>query len=263
MSALPHILEALLILIIGLIVAKIIRKVIVKLLTKAGVDKVFAIHEIKDLIAKYAPNASIAKIVGGIVYFLIVLAVLISALSVLDLPPLNHFIQQVFSYLPNLVVAIVILAVGIALSGAVGGAVHRAAGDTGTGKIVATVVPTVILVIAAFAALDQLKVASNIVHVAFTATSGGLALGFALAFGLGGAKTAEKLIEQAHEAATGAVAGVKQDVETVRSRGLSGVQAPSGGSASTRSSGSSSSSGSTGSSGSSPSSGSGGGRLYD
>ena len=59
-------------------------------------------------------------------------------------------------------------------------------GDTATGRIVRTVAPTLIMAIAVFMILDELQIAQNIVLITYAALMGAIALGMALAFGLGG-----------------------------------------------------------------------------
>lgn len=56
--------------------------------------------------------------------------------------------EQVISFLPNVIVAIIILAVAGAISGAIAGAVAKTMGDTPTGKVVATAIPVLVLGIA-------------------------------------------------------------------------------------------------------------------
>jgi hypothetical protein len=71
-------------------------------------------------------------------------------------------------------------------------------GDTPTSRIVGTVVPALVMVLAAFMILEQLRIAPDIVRIAFAATVGALALGLALAFGLGGRPVAERMLQDAY-----------------------------------------------------------------
>ena len=91
-------------------------------------------------------------------------------------------------------------------------------GDTPTGKIVATIVPALVMVIAMFMILNQLKIAEQIVSIAFAATMGALALGLALAFGLGGRDVARRLLEDAYDKGSSAKEQAKRDLETGRAR---------------------------------------------
>jgi hypothetical protein len=96
--------------------------------------------------------------------------------------------------------------------------VAKVLGDTPTGKVVATVVPAIVMVIAMFMILEQLQIAPEIVRIAFAATMGALALGLALAFGLGGRSVAERMLEDAYRKGQDAKDQARRDVETGRDR---------------------------------------------
>src|SRR3712207_1007886 len=106
--------------------------------------------------------------------------------------------NQVLAYLPNIIAAIAIFVIAALLAGAVAGAAAKLRGDTPTGKILTTVVPSLVMVIAMFMILEQLQIAPEIVRIAFAATMFAIALGQALAFGLGGRPVAQRLREDAY-----------------------------------------------------------------
>jgi hypothetical protein len=89
-------------------------------------------------------------------------------------------------------------------------------GDNPTGKIVATIIPAIVMVIAMFMILEQLQIAPEIVRIAFAATMGALALGLALAFGLGGRGVAQQMLEDAYRKGREQRDQVKQDVQQGR-----------------------------------------------
>ena len=72
-------------------------------------------------------------------------------------------------------------------------------GGTALGKIVATAVPILVMTIATFMILDQLQIAENIVTITYAGLIFAIALGSALAFGLGGRDVARELLEGAYE----------------------------------------------------------------
>jgi hypothetical protein len=72
-------------------------------------------------------------------------------------------------------------------------------GETPLGKIVATAAPILIMAIATFMILDQLKIAHNIVVITYAALMGAIALGAALAFGLGGREVAREMLQGAYQ----------------------------------------------------------------
>jgi hypothetical protein len=93
--------------------------------------------------------------------------------------------------------ALVIFLVAGAISAAFAGLVGRVMGDTPLGKIFATAAPILIMTIATFMILDQLRIAHNIVVITYAALLGAIALETALAFGLGGREVAAEMLQGA------------------------------------------------------------------
>ncbi len=214
----PNLIGFLLLLIVGYVIAKIISAVIVKLLHKGGLDKHLHESNANKYVEKVLPGASPSKGIGRVVFFLVFVFFLTSAIGALKIPAVTTFMNQVLAYLPNVIVAIVIFVAAALIAGAVAAGVAQLMGDTPTGKIVASVVPAIVMVIAMFMILDQLKIAEQIVTIAFAATMGALALGLALAFGLGGRGVAERLLEDAYRKGQENKQQVKQDLATGQDR---------------------------------------------
>jgi len=91
-------------------------------------------------------------------------------------------------------------------------------GDTGLGKIVATVAPILVMTIATFMILEQLKIAHDIVVTTYTLLLGAIALASALAFGLGGREVAGRMLESAYQKGQENKEQIKQDIDTGVSR---------------------------------------------
>ncbi|MGH3489517.1 MAG: mechanosensitive ion channel [Actinopolymorphaceae bacterium] len=195
---LPHLLGFLVLLIIGYIVAKLVAALVRKVLEKAGVDRrVEESHSSKYLQSVLA-GTSPARALARVVFWLIFAFFLFAAIGALRIPSLTALMDQVVAYLPNVIAAILIFAVAAIVAGAASAAIGRLMGDTPTGKVAATVVPALVMVIAVFMILQQLRIAEQIVQIAFAATMGALALGLALAFGLGGRPVAQRMMEDAY-----------------------------------------------------------------
>ena len=218
---LPNLLGFLLILLIGYIIARVVSTVVGKLLEKVGVDRKLressASRHVDAVLPGASPSAGIAKVV----FWLILVFFIVSAIGALGIPAATGFMNQVLGYLPNVIVAILIFVVAALLSGAVSGAVVKFMGDTPTGKIVGSVVPALIMVIAFFMILEQLQIAPEIVRIAFAAVMFALALGAALAFGLGGRDLAADLLRDARDKGRDARERAQQDLQTGKDRAQS------------------------------------------
>ena len=221
---LPKIIAFLIILLVGFILARIIKAAIVKLLQSAGIDKALHSGQSGQYVEKVAPGASPAKLIGSVVYYLIMLAALAIAIPALGIASLNNFIEAIVAYLPNVIVAILIFVLAGAVATAVAGLVARTMGDTPTGKVVGSVVPVLVMGIATFMILDQLKIAEDIVRITYMALMFSLALGLALAFGLGGRDLAAEALSSARDKGKEQKGQVKQDFQLGKERGQEQAQ---------------------------------------
>jgi hypothetical protein len=215
---LPNLLAFILILVIGYVVAKVVAKVVQKVLEQAGVDRRVQESDASRYVDAVLPGASPARGIARLVFWLVFVFFLVAAISALKIPTATNFMNDVLAFLPNVIVAILIFVVAALLSGAVAGAVTKVMGDTTTGKVVASVVPALIMVIAMFMILEQLQIAPEIVRIAFAAVMFAIALALALAFGLGGRDVAARLLEDADRKGRENADQVKRDFAQGRDR---------------------------------------------
>ena len=215
---LPNLLGFLLLLLVGFIVAKLVQAAVKKILQKLGVDERMRSSDASRYVEGVLPGASVSSGIARVVFWLVFIFFLFAAIAALGVDALTDFMNDVLSYLPNVIVAILIFVVAALLAGAATVAVRRVMGDTPTGRIVSTVVPALIMVIALFMILDQLRIAEDIVVIAFACTMGALALGLALAFGLGGRGVAERMLEDAYRSGVETREQMRRDRETRKTR---------------------------------------------
>jgi small-conductance mechanosensitive channel len=215
---LPNLIAFLVILVVGYFVAKLVAGVVRKALEKLGLDRALHESDAGRYVERLTPGARPSSGVGRIVFWILFAFVLTAAIGALKIPAVTAFMNQVLAYLPNVIAAIVIFVVAGALAGAAGGAAAKLMGDTPTGKLVAAIVPTLVLVIGLFMVLNQLKIAEEIVTVTFTVLMASLGLGLALAFGLGGRGVAGRLLEDAYDKGREQRGQVKHDMEMGKER---------------------------------------------
>jgi Conserved TM helix len=215
---LPNLIAFLVILVVGYLVAKLLSGVVRKALEKIGLDRALHESDAGRYVERVSPGARPSIGVGKVVFWLAMAFVVAVAIGALKIPAVTAFMNQVLGYLPNVIAAIVIFVVAAAIAGAAGAAVTKLMGDTATGKLVAAIVPTLILVIALFMVLNQLKIAEEIVTITFAALLGSLGLGMALAFGLGGRDVAGRLLEDAYRKGQEERGRVRREVEVGKDR---------------------------------------------
>jgi hypothetical protein len=217
-SFVPNLIAFVVILVVGYFVAKLIKGIVRKALEKLGVDRALHDSDAGRYVERVSPEASPSNGISRLVFWLIFAFVFVAAVGALRIPAVTAFMNQVLAYLPNVIAAIVIFVLAAAIAGAAGGAVAKLIGDTPTGKLVGTIVPALVMVIGVFMVLNQLKIAEEIVFIAFAVLMGSLGLGMALAFGLGGRQVATRLLEDAYEKGQEQRGRVRRDVELGKQR---------------------------------------------
>ncbi len=221
---LPNLLAFIIIMVVGYIVAKIIKTLVAKGLEKLGIDRRLHESDASKYVDAVSPGASPSNGIATVIFWLVFAFFFFAAIGALKIPSLTTFMNQVLGYLPNVIAAILIFVVAALIAGAVAAAITRVMGDTPTGKVAASVLPALVMVIALFMILQQLKIAEQIVQIAFAATVGALALGLALAFGLGGRPIAQKMLEDAYRTGQEQKEQMKRDLQQGRQRAQSEMQ---------------------------------------
>ncbi|HEX8182710.1 MAG TPA: hypothetical protein VF575_03860 [Candidatus Saccharimonadales bacterium] len=196
-NGIPKLLGALVVLLIGYFVAKAISAAIRKLLQTAKLNQHVHAGKGGNIIQRAVPDPT--NLLATIVYWVVFLFAISIAVSVLGIPVLVDFVRAVYGYLPNIFAAILIFLVAGAISAGVATLVTTAMGDTPTGKVIAAAAPVLVMVIAVFMILNQLKIAPAIVTITYAALLGSTALGMALAFGLGGREVAGRMLQDLYD----------------------------------------------------------------
>jgi len=196
---LPNLLGALAILLIGYMIAKGLEGIVRKALNRARFDRAIHNSSAGNTISRIIESPS--RLGGRITYWLVFIGAISLAVSALNLPVLNDLLSTVYSYVPNVIAAVAIFLVASAISAGAAKFVLRVMGRTAMAKLIATVIPAIAMSLAVFMILNQLGIARDIVNILFTAIVGAVALGLALAFGLGGRDVARELLEQAADTA--------------------------------------------------------------
>lgn len=219
----PALLGALAILIIGYFVAKFVGKLVSRALQRAGLDK--ALHTGAGGTFVQKVTSSPSRLVGSLAFWALLLGTISLAVSVLGINALTNFVAAVYAYLPNVLAAVLIFLVAGAISAGVATFANRVMGGTSLGKIVATAAPILVMTIATFMILDQLQIAQDIVVITYAGLIGAIALGSALAFGLGGREVAGRMLQGAYEKGQANKEQFKRDLDQSLTRAKEEAQA--------------------------------------
>ncbi|MFH1671817.1 MAG: hypothetical protein ABIF87_00080 [Pseudomonadota bacterium] len=195
---LPNFLSALIVFAIGLLLAWVVKIIIVKLFKLLKFDALSARMGVSETLQKMAVKEPPAKLMARFFYWLTVIIFFIVALYLLELPTVEHLLEKLLLYLPNMLIAAVILVVGVILGNFLGRATLIASVNAGIGfaGFLCRAIKTIILLLAFVMAMEQLGIARSTVIAAFTIVFGGLVFALSLAFGLGGQDIARKYLKK-------------------------------------------------------------------
>jgi mechanosensitive ion channel-like protein len=217
---LPKLVGFFLILIVGYFVAKAIAKIVDKVLERVGFDRAVERGGVGRALARSRYDAS--SLLGKVVFYALFLFVLQLAFGVFGPNPISDLIHGVIAYLPNVFVAILIIVIGAAIAAGVKEIVEASLGGLSYGRAVALGASAAVLVVAAFAALDQLQIAPRIVTGLFYALLAILVGSAIVAIGGGGIWTMrsywERMSARADQEASRVRAHAQGAKERVRDR---------------------------------------------
>ena len=194
--ALPQIIGALLILLIGWIIARIVKRLSIKGLKLVRFNYLTEKSGIEKFLDKGGVKVSAIDVIGTLIYWIIMLVVILATLNSLKLTAASTLFNQIMLYIPNIIVAILILMIGIYLAKLVPSVLVTSLKnmEEKTAFTIGLVANYAIIVFTVFIILGQLKIAGSIVTYAFILLFGAICLALGLAFGLGGKEWASQVI---------------------------------------------------------------------
>jgi hypothetical protein len=195
---LPNLVGAILVFLIGIIVAHILRRVVVKMVTVLRIDELAKRLEITGQFDRVGLRLNIAGLLGWIVKWFFIIIALIAATDILGWDQVTDYLQQVVLFIPNVIIAVIILLTGILLGNFVQNVVKSAveAAKLASADFLSGVAKWSILIFTFMAALVQLSIAPELIRVLFTGLVAMLALAGGLAFGLGGKDYANSFLSR-------------------------------------------------------------------
>jgi hypothetical protein len=196
-AAIPRIIGFLAIVIIGWLIAAAIAGAVTALLRTVKFNDIARQSGFSGFVEKMGIRKDASAFLADLIKWFIRLIVLVSAFDALGLPAVSQVLQQLLLWLPNLVVALVILVLAGLAANALASLVRGATSEAGLGNpnLLATVARVAVWGFAIVVAVDQIGVATTLVNTLFMGLVGALALALGLAFGLGGRETAGEIVE--------------------------------------------------------------------
>lgn len=193
---LPNFIAALIVLIIGIILAASLAKIIKKLIELTRVDKLLDKLGVNDAFKAFG-KISIGGIIGWLVKWFLIVVVLMAVADILQMSQINEFLKQVAGFLPNVVIAVVVMMIGFVGGNFVYEIVYRSVKATKmhSPRFLANIAKWSIIIFALMASLIQLSIAAALVQTLFTGLIAMMAIAGGIAFGLGGKEKAGEWLD--------------------------------------------------------------------
>ena len=196
-AAIPKVIGFVVIIVIGWLVASVLEKAIRGVLHAVKFDNLAEKAGFSGFVQKMGVKSDASGFLAMLVKWFVRLIVLVVAFDALGLSAISDVLRQLLLWLPNLVVAMVVLVVGGLLANAAFSLVRGATAEAGfdNPERLAKVAATMIWIFAIVVAVNQIGIAQTLVNTILMGAVGAISLAAGLAFGLGGRETAAELLK--------------------------------------------------------------------
>ena len=183
---------------IGWAIAAVLGKLSGQIVRVLRIDGILEKVGFKKNLERANLNLDSSKFIGELVRWFFIIVFLMAATDILGLFQVTDFLSRVLLYIPQLIVAVLILLAAVLIADFLQRLVKASveAAGLGSANILAAITKWAILVFAILAALLQLGIVPALIQTIFTGFIAALVISFGLAFGLGGRDFAASLLEK-------------------------------------------------------------------
>ena len=195
-TSLPSLVNALVVLILGWLFAKLIKFIATKGLEAVNFNGICEKVGLTDLINKSGLNKTPSSFVASLFHWIIMFIVLTAFFNTLGLTVVADLLNNVVLFIPNIIVACLLLVIGMYLSDIIRSVVVSSlkAANVSSAETIGKVAKGIVLFFVGGIILSQVGIGGAIVTNLMTSVFAALALALGLSFGLGGQETAKKLL---------------------------------------------------------------------
>ncbi len=195
---LPTFLGSLVILFVGLVIAAGIARIVEKLVDALKLDRLLEQLGLGKVLERADVRLHSGRFVGVLVQWFFIIVTLLAVSDILGLMAFSDFLTQVLFYVPNIVIAVLIMLAGVVAAAFLSKLVRASvmAAKLHSAHFLGALTKWSILVFAFLAALSQLGVAGALVNTLIMGFVAMLAIAGGLAFGLGGRDVAATWLEK-------------------------------------------------------------------
>ena len=197
----PQLLAALLLLFVGWLLANVVRTGVIKLLDVLRFDSIAEKTGIEAFLKQGNLDLSLSRLLAKLAYWIIIFIVVVTVANSLGLHVVADLFNKIVLYIPNIIVAILVLVFGVLVARFINRMVFAYLNNIGVqgALTISTLSEYAVIIFVVFVALEQLQIGTSLLPAAFQIGFGAVGLAFALAFGLGGREWAAGVIKKMTE----------------------------------------------------------------
>jgi small-conductance mechanosensitive channel len=197
----PQLLAAMILLFLGWILANIARSAMGKILDTLKFDELGKRSGIEAFMREGNIDLTLSRLIANLVYWIILLVVIVTVANSLGLTTVAELFNKVVFYLPNIIVAVLVLVFGVLVARFINRLVFAYLNNMGVdgALTLSTMAEYAVIIFVVFVALEQLQIGTQLLITAFQIGFGAIGLAFALAFGLAGKDWATSVIKRLTE----------------------------------------------------------------
>jgi len=192
----PNLVAAIIVFVVGWLIAILLGKVAYHVIRVLHVDSALSRVGFRQAWERSGFKLDSAKFFYELIKWFFVIVFLMAATNILGLDEVTQFLRTVVFYLPNVIVAAIILLIGILVAKFLENLVRASVKAAGlvSANFLGVLTKWAVFVFSLLVALSQLGVASDIIRIVVVGVVSAAALALGLSFGLGGVKHADELI---------------------------------------------------------------------
>ena len=218
LSVIPRIIGFAVVLIIGWVVSSLLGRGVEALLNAVKFNDLARRSGFADFVHKMGVRNDSSAVIAAIVKWFVRLIALVVAFDTLGLPAVSGVLQQLLLWLPNLIVALVVLVIGGLAANALSQLVRGTTAEAGFSNpdLLAAVAKVAVWGFSIVVAVNQLGIATTLINTLLVGLVGAFSIAFGLAFGLGGRERAAQLLDTWGRKAERAGPKLERAAEVVR-----------------------------------------------
>lgn len=183
---LPNILAAIIILIIGYIVGKLVGRGIRKLLERAKIGEKLSKTPLINRMLTIL-NTTFERLIGTLISIFFYVIFILIAINILGIEMLSNFVNLVLLYLPNLIVGVLVLIIGLVAVEWIVEFIRNTIKEykIAGAEVISFIFRMILMLIVIVITLDQWKINTSIIYTFIQPLAWGVAAAIAVAFGWG------------------------------------------------------------------------------